>query len=127
MSKAKTAKRILLVDDDDIHRMGIRDRLEATGYEVESADRGEEAIRLAENTKYDLITLDLLMARPNGFEVFRSLKELSVTSKTPILVLTVIGLEPQVQELIADGAHYLQKQDAPKQLVTKVKELIGEP
>jgi DNA-binding response OmpR family regulator len=127
MANPKTSKRILLVDDNETHRMGLRDRLEATGYEVHSADGGEEALQLAQNMKFHLITLDLLMPQPDGFEVFRRLKQLSVASRTPILVLTVVGLGPRVQEVVEEGAHYLQKRDALSQLVTKVKGLIGEP
>ena len=76
---------------------------------------------------FDLIVLDLLMPRPNGFEVFRRLKALSIINGTSILILTVVGLEPQVQALLEEGAHHLPKQEAPTKLVTKVKELIGEP
>ena len=82
MNTDKTRKRILIVDDEEIHRMGLRDRLEASGYEIDSASSGEEALKLVEANSYDLITLDLLMPKPNGFEVFRQLKERSVASKT---------------------------------------------
>jgi CheY-like chemotaxis protein len=121
----KVNKRILIVDDEEIHRMGLRDRLEAAGYEVHSAEGGKKAIEIVQQMAFDLIVLDLLMPRPNGFEVFKCLKELSVKSRTPVLILTVVGLEPQVQELITDGAHHLQKREAPRKLVPKIKELIG--
>lgn len=121
----ETRKRILVVDDEEIHRMALRDRLEAAGYEVYSAEGGEEAIALVQQMDFDLITLDLLMPYPNGFVVFGRLKELSVLSRTPILILTVVGLEPQIQSLLAQGAHYLRKLEAPRTLVSKIRELIG--
>ncbi|MFN8494249.1 MAG: response regulator [Caldilineaceae bacterium] len=123
---AETPKRILLVDDDPILRMGFRDLLENAGYAFHSVAGGAEALQLAQEQNFALIILDLLMPRPNGFEVFRRLKELSVASRTPILILTVVGLEPQVQNLLQQGAHYLSKQRAPRGLVAKVRELIGE-
>lgn len=118
-------KRILVIDDEEIHRMGLRDRLEAAGYEVYSADGGYEAIALVQKMEFDLITLDLLMPQPNGFAVFQRFKELSILSRTPILILTVVGLEPQVQALLAQGASHLQKLGAPRLLVPKIRELIG--
>jgi CheY-like chemotaxis protein len=104
--------------------------LERAGYEVHSVETGKAAIACFSEDRFgkysfDLIILDLLMPQPNGFEVFRHLKELSVTSRTPVLILTVIGLEPQVQSLLDAGAHHLNKDEAEVQLVTKVKELIG--
>lgn len=126
----ETKKRILTLDDNDIFRMLIRQRLEGAGYEVHSVETGEEAIAcFAENRfgKYgfDLVILDLLMPRPNGFEVFEHLKELGVTSRTPVLILTVLGLEREVQSLLDAGAQHLKKDEAQELLLTKVKELIG--
>jgi DNA-binding response OmpR family regulator len=118
-------KRVLIVDDEPHHRLGIRDRLESAGYEVHSAAGGEEALELVQRLDFDLIALDLLMPQPNGFEVFRQLKKLCRVRHIPILILTVVGLEPQVAALLKDGAFYLQKQDAPRKLVAKVKEIIG--
>lgn len=128
MTEAK--KTILAIDDNDVFRMLIRQQLEAEGYEVHSVATGREAIACFEEgrggkDRFDLIILDLLMPQPNGFEVFKHLKELSVTSRTPVLLLTVVGLEPQVQELLEAGAHHVKKDEADEQLVPKIKELIG--
>lgn len=122
---AETKKRILAVDDATIFRMLVRELLERSGYEVESVATGEEAITRAQETHFDLIILDLLMPQPNGFDIFKRLKELCVTSRTPILILTVLGLESKIQALLQDGAHYLKKDEARVQLVSKVKEMIG--
>ena len=125
MDVTETKKRILIVDDEMIHRMGLRDRLEAADYEVHSAAGGKEAIELVQQVDFDLIILDLLMPPPNGFMVFRCLKKLSVVGRIPILILTVVGLEPQVAALLQKGAHYMQKSEAPLRIVSKVRELIG--
>lgn len=121
----KIKKRILSIDDDQPFRMLIRIMLEAAGYEVDSAADGGEAICRVREQRFDLIILDLLMPQPNGFKVFQQLKELSIFSRTPVLILTVLGLESQVQALLQDGAHHLKKDEAPEQLVPKVRELIG--
>jgi CheY-like chemotaxis protein len=119
-------KRILIIDDEAIHRTGLRTRLEAAGYEVYSAEGGLEAIELIQKMPFSLITLDLLMPQPDGFEVFRRLKALPMVDSIPILILTVVGLEPQVQALVDQGAQYLRKQDAPQKIVSEVRRLIGE-
>ena len=119
-------KRILIIDDEAIHRTGLRNRLEAAGYEVHSAEGGLEAIEMVQKMSFSLITLDLLMPQPDGFEVFRRLKILPVIDGIPILILTVVGLEPQVQVLVEQGAHHLRKQDAPLKIVSEIRRLIGE-
>ena len=119
-------KRILIIDDEAIHRTGLRNRLEAAGYEVYSAEGGLEAIELLQKMPFSLITLDLLMPQPDGFEVFRYLKALPVIDSIPILILTVAGLEPQVQTLVDQGAYHLRKQDAPQKIVSEIRRLVGE-
>ena len=127
MSERK--KCILIVDDERIHRIGIRDRLRHAGYDVVSAEGGEEALALIEERQnYALIVLDLLMPQPNGFEVFRHLQKKSVTSRIPILILTVVvRVDARVQELVDHGASYLHKDEIPERLVEMVHELIGPP
>ena len=126
----ETKKQILAIDDDYFFRMELRKLLEASGYEVESAETGEEAIACFgdnrfKKDRFNLIILDLIMPQPDGFKVFKHLKELSVASRTPILILSVLGLQPKVQALLDEGAHHLKKDDVPELLVTTVKDLIG--
>lgn len=128
---AETKKTILVLDDDYIFRIAIRDWLEAAGYEVHSVATGGDAIACFQDSQFgkhgfNLIILDLLMPQPNGFEVFRRLKELSVTSRTPVLILTVVGLEPQVQEMLEAGAHHVKKDEASELLLPKIRDLLGE-
>lgn len=123
-------KHILAIDDDYFFRMQLRQLLETAGYEVDSVETGEAAIAcFGENgfakDRFNLIILDLLMPQPDGFKVFKHLKELSVASRTPILILSVLGLKPKVQDLLEEGAHHLKKDEVTTQLVAKVKELIG--
>jgi CheY-like chemotaxis protein len=121
----ETKKRILFIDDERPFRMLSRINLEAAGYHVDSAASGREAIACVEKQRFDLIILDLLMPQPDGFKVFQKFKELKIMNQTPVLLLTVLGLESQVQQLISDGAHHLKKEEAPEQLLPMVKELIG--
>ena len=120
-------KLILVVDDEKIHRMAIRDHLEASGYKVQSAAGGAETLQILKEVHFDLIILDLLMPQPDGFEVFRCLRESSVVPRTPVILFTVLGKEPHVKTLIEQGAHHLQKLRVFNELIPKVQELIGPP
>lgn len=118
-------KSILFIDDYETFRMLTRITLEAAGYEVSTAENGNDAIRRVQEQTFDLIILDLLMPQPDGFELYKKFQGLSVTPRTPVLILTCLGLEAQVQELTQQGAYLLKKDDASEQLVPKVRELIG--
>lgn len=117
-------KRILLVDDDEILRMGLRGRLEYAGYDVHTAEGGQEALQLVDEIEFDLIILDLLMPHPNGFTVYAHLKKISVASRTPILILTVVGLEDDIRKMLEEGAYYLPKRRASKELVLTTEKII---
>ena len=82
--------RILLVDDDPAVLMAMGDVLESRGYEVVTARDGEEALENLKEEKPDLMILDLLMPRMDGFEVCKTLQDPSWSdySNMPIMILT---------------------------------------
>ena len=94
-------KKVLVVDDEKLIVKGIRFSLEQEGMEVDCAYDGEEAFRMAKETEYDMILLDVMLPKMNGFEVLRTMREKKIL--TPVLMLTakdsdediVAGLEAQ--------------------------------
>jgi DNA-binding response OmpR family regulator len=84
--------KILLVDDDPDVRQAIGDVLESRDYQVVTARDGEEALEKLKGEKPDLMILDLLMPRMDGFAVCRELQDPSWSEykKTPVLVLTAV-------------------------------------
>src|SRR5690348_13326341 len=76
---------ILVVDDEPAIVRLVRARLQADDYTVLTAANGEEALRLAENERPDLIVLDVMMPDMDGFEVLRRLRQ---TSQVPVIMLT---------------------------------------
>lgn len=82
------AKRVLVVDDEKLIVKGIRFSLEQDGMEVECAYDGEEALRLATEHAYDMILLDLMLPKMDGFEVCQHIREFS---NVPIVMLTAKG------------------------------------
>ncbi|MBD5522764.1 MAG: response regulator transcription factor [Lachnospiraceae bacterium] len=81
-------KRVLVVDDEKLIVKGIRFSLEQDGMEVDCAYDGEEALEFAKNNQYDMILLDVMLPKMNGFEVCQQIREFS---NTPIVMLTAKG------------------------------------
>lgn len=82
------AKKVLVVDDEKLIVKGIRFSLEQDGMEVECAYDGEEALKLATENAYDMILLDLMLPKMDGFEVCQHIREFS---NVPIVMLTAKG------------------------------------
>ena len=98
---------LLIVEDEGAIREGVREYLTEQGFHVFEAEDGVEALEVFEKESIDLILLDIMMPRKNGFEV---LEEVRKTSKVPILMLTALhDEETQVRtfELLVDG--FIQK------------------
>ncbi len=82
------AKKVLVVDDEKLIVKGIRFSLEQDGMEVDCAYDGEEALRMAREKEYDIILLDVMLPKLDGFEVCQQLRE---TSSVPVVMLTAKG------------------------------------
>ena len=80
--------RVLVVDDEKLIVKGIRFSLEQDGMKVDCADDGEEAIELAKQNEYDMILLDVMLPKHDGFEVCQTIREFS---EVPIIMLTARG------------------------------------
>jgi CheY-like chemotaxis protein len=99
MSTPAPRKRILVIEDDPSIVLGLRMNLEAEGYSVQVAEDGEAGLTLARTEEADLIILDLMLPRLNGFEVLRQLRAERIA--IPAIVLSardaeldiVMGLE----------------------------------
>lgn len=105
-------RRILLAEDDRFLQKAASTALRRRGYEVISATDGQEALRLAREHAPDLILLDLIMPKIQGFEVLRSLKADPSTSSIPVIVLTNLGQDADRHAALTDGAReYLIKAD----------------
>jgi DNA-binding response OmpR family regulator len=115
--------RILVVEDEPNLALGLEDDLKLEGYEVEVVRDGETASRRAREQPFDLIVLDIMLPRKDGFEVCRDIRRAGL--RTPILLLTaktqesdkVLGLE-----LGADD--YVTKPFSPRELRARVKALL---
>ena len=105
-------KRVLLAEDDKFLRKAATTALRRRGHEVLTAADGQEALTLAREQPPDVILLDLIMPKIQGFEVLRSLKADPATRGIPVIVLTNLGQDADRQAALASGAReYLVKAD----------------
>ena len=79
-------KRILVIEDEPQMRLGLRDNLELEGYEVETAVDGDDGLQKATSFAPDLVILDVMLPKKNGFDVCRDLRARAIA--TPIVMLT---------------------------------------
>ncbi len=118
-------KRILLVEDEKNVILGVRTCLDAVGYDVEIVEDGEEALNAVGREHPDLILLDLLMPKVDGFEVLKVLKGKEDTRKIPIIVLTAKAEEEDKQRAMDLGADsYMTKPFKPQELWDRLKHYL---
>ncbi len=115
--------RILIVEDDPDLAGFIQKGLREERYAVDCAHEGEEGLLMAETTPYDLIILDVMLPRLDGFTVCRRLR--AAGNKTPILLLTARGtVEDRVTGLNIGADDYLTKPFAFAELLARMQALI---
>lgn len=119
-------KRILLVEDDRFLRKAAEATLRRHGFTVSTAVNGEEALQRLQAETPDLVLLDLIMPKMQGFEVLRRMKQNPATKQIPVVGLSNLGQESDVQQALQGGAiAYLIKANLSLQdLVTHVQKFI---
>ncbi len=122
-------KRVLYVEDEKFFADTVEKVLSNAGYSVKLAADGEAGIKIAKEWKPDLILLDLLLPKIEGFEVLRQLKADLATKAIPIVVLSNLNSEGDVQKAKELGStHFFVKAvTMPTNILVAVKEVIGPP
>ncbi|TAN63161.1 response regulator [bacterium] len=124
------AKKILIVDDDPNILKLVKTRLEAHNYEVIAASDGEECMQKVLSDKPDLIILDILMPKADGYDVLVGMKEIkALTGKIPVIpviVLTALS-DPRVRGMIEkeEIKDYIVKPFNAEDLLNKVRQALG--
>lgn len=121
-------KKILFIEDESVLQKTVGIALKDEGYKVISATDGESGFNLAESQKPDLILLDIVLPKINGFEVLRKLKENPKTKDVPVIILTNLERVADIDKALEAGATtYLIKVDySLDEIVKKVKKALGE-
>ncbi len=120
-------KKVLVIEDELNLCKSIEEILSAEGYTVVTASDGEEGLRLAVSETPDLVLLDLILPKKDGFSVLKELRENEATSKIPVIVLSNLGEMEDVGRVLELGANrYLVKTDYKlTEVVEKVKETLN--
>lgn len=115
--------KILLVEDDVSLRDAVATVLKEERFEVDEASDGEEGLYMAEQEKYDLIILDVMLPHMNGFNLTQKYRMRKCT--TPILFLTARdALEDRIRGLDAGGDDYVTKPFAMQELLARMRALL---
>jgi len=116
-------KRILIIEDDATMRRGLKDNFEFAGYTVNTAADGETGLQEAMGRNADLILLDVMLPKINGFELCRYLREEGID--TPILMLTAKTQEADVVLGLKTGADdYVTKPFGVRELLARCEALL---
>jgi CheY-like chemotaxis protein len=117
------APRVLIVEDEPGLRLTLSDRLGSEGYAVETASDGEAGLARVTSGGYDVIVLDVMLPRMNGFDVCREARQRGVT--TPILMLTARGqVTDKVVGLKLGADDYLTKPFETIELMARLEALL---
>ena len=121
-----TRKRILLVDDSETMIMLEQMLLGSGGYDFVIARDGHEALQKAEKEQPDLILLDVVMPKMQGFEVCRRLRGKKATKLIPIIMVTTRGEMDDMESGFGGGCNdYITKPVDAQELVEKVQSWLG--
>jgi len=119
-------RKVLVVEDETFLVKIYSVKLKKEGFDVSIATDGEEAVRLAAEVKPDLILLDLILPKLNGFEALERIRANPANKNTPVLVLSNLGQEEDIKRAAALGASdYLVKANFSIQdIVSKIRSVI---
>jgi DNA-binding response OmpR family regulator len=115
--------RILVVEDEPAIAVGLKDDLEVEGYEVDVAEDGAVALESATRLSYDLVLLDVMLPKKDGFSVCRELRAAGI--RTPIILLTARGEESdKVRGLNLGADDYVTKPFSPRELNARIQAVL---
>ncbi len=115
--------KILIVEDEESILFPLEDNLKLEGYEVAIAKDGTQGLSMAKAENYDLIVLDIMLPKMDGFEVCKRLRQDKIA--TPILILTAKSQEvDKVLGLELGADDYVTKPFSPRELLARVKAIL---
>ena len=116
------SKRVLVVEDEaDIRRL-VSIKLKGAGYDVSTANDGEEGLAAAVRDKPDLVVSDVMMPKKDGFTMVREIREALGPEAPAVIMLTARGQDTDVATGLDSGADdYIVKPFAPRELVARIQ------
>ncbi|MCA8864653.1 MULTISPECIES: response regulator transcription factor [unclassified Halomonas] len=119
--------KVLVVDDEPNIVLSLEFLMEQAGFEVVTAEDGEQALASVNESQPDLLLLDISLPGMSGFDVLERLRSEAATAQLPIIMLTAHGRDVEREKGMALGADdYITKPFSTQSLVEKVKALLSE-
>ena len=117
------SKPILIVDDEPIVRESIRDWLKDAGYQVATAESGEEALKMMETQDFSILVLDVRLPGKTGIQILKEVKALKPQIKS-IVITAYPSAELAVEAMKLGAVDYLIKPIAPDELEKLIRETL---
>lgn len=121
-----TKKKVLIVDDDSFLAGIYATKLDIEGFDVVSAKDGEEGLKALEKGLPDLILLDVLMPKLDGFETLKRIKQIPGAKDIPVIMLTNLGQKEDIEKGLEQGAidYLIKAHFVPAEAVDKIKKVL---
>lgn len=121
------AKKILIIEDEEILTNLLQKKLTREGYEISTAEDGEEGLKEMRETKPDLILLDIIMPKKDGFEVMEEMAKDKELKDIPVIIVSNSGQPVEIERAQKLGAKdwLIKTQFDPKEVIDKVVKVIG--
>lgn len=118
--------KILLIEDDPFIIRLYADKFSKLNYEIEIVNDGSEALEILKKYKPDIILLDVVMPKMDGFEVLEHIKKNDSLKKIPVLILTNLGDKADIDRAMSLGAasYIIKSHFTPAEVVEKVGNLL---
>lgn len=119
------AKVLLIEDDEMLHGMYTQ-KFKNEGFEVVSAYDGAEGVQLSGEVQPDIILLDVIMPKMDGFVALKKIRSADATKDTPVILLTNLGQEEDVRKGKELGAndYFIKANHTPQEVVDKVRQFV---
>ncbi len=119
------SQEILIVDDEANIVLSLEFLMKQAGFQVRTAEDGEQALEAMEDHPPDLVLLDVMMPRKNGYEVCEEIRRRPEWAGLPVVMLTAKGRDVEREKGLALGADdYITKPFSTQEVVDKVKEIL---
>jgi len=117
---------ILLIEDDDFLASMYQTKLELENYKVLVANDGEKGLALIKKNQLDLILLDVVLPKINGFEILKQVQKNKILNKIPIILLTNLSQKEDIKKGFNLGAkdYLIKAHFMPSEVINKIKKIL---
>lgn len=122
-------KKILIVEDEEMLLRVLSEQFDKAGFDVQTASDGEEALKSLGKSMPDLVLLDIILPKMNGFDVLKAIKENPNTKDTPVIMISNLGQDTDIKQAIKLGAvdYFIKAQHPIFEIIEKVDKFLSTP